>query len=114
MKLSVLERVLLGGMMAMYKGSFINLKLVRKGREAISFNDEENLKLSFVSLDGKVTWDPKASIEFQEVEIDLSQTIINIIKDMLQKLNAEEALTEQHFSLYEKFMLVYEPLKFVK
>ena len=104
MKLSVLERVLLGMMMATYKGNFTNLKLIREGREAISFSDEENTRLKFIEANGQIRWDLEASIKFQAAEINFSQTVTNIIKEMLQKLNAEEQLTDQHFSLYEKFI----------
>ena len=104
MKFSVMERVLLGAMMANYKGSFTNLKLLRKGREAVSFNDEENHALKFVEADGNLTWDPEASIAMQAVEIDFDVTVTNIIKGMIQKLNDAEELSEQHFSLCEKFL----------
>ena len=105
MKFSVLERVLLGGMMAGYKGSFTNLKLIRKGREALSFTDEENQKLNFEEANGQIKWNPEASIAMQAVEINFDLTVTNVIKGMLQKLNEAEQLTEQHFSLCEKFLI---------
>lgn len=104
MKLNVMERVLLGNMMAAYQGNFTNLKLVREGREALSFNEEENEKLTFVQAGQSITWNPKASLEFQDVEFNLGENITSIIKTMLTKLNDTEQLTEQHFSIYEKFM----------
>ena len=105
MKLSVVERVLLGGMMSMYQGSFTNLKLIREGREVVSFKDAEVTKLKFVGAGGTISWNPEAALEIGDVEIDFSLTVFNIIKGMILKLNDEEKLTEQHFSLYEKFML---------
>jgi len=105
MKLSVLERVLLGGMLADYRGSFTNLKIVRVGREALSFTEDELAKLKIVQKDDNVTWNPEASLEFQDVEILVSETMTNVIKGMLEKLNKEEKLTDQHFSLYEKFII---------
>ena len=107
MKLNVIERVLLGGMMASYQGSFTNLKLVREGREALSFNEEENKSLTFATVGNSITWNPEASIQYDSVDITLGDEVYKIIKDLLQKLNEEAKLTEQHFSLYEKFM---EPL----
>jgi hypothetical protein len=104
MKLSVIERVLLGGMLSTYQGSFTNLKLVREGREALSFNEEENRLLGFNFTDDNISWNPTAALQFQDVEIKLGDNITSIIKDMLMKLNEEEKLTEQHFSLYEKFI----------
>ena len=104
MKLSVVERVLLGGILSTYQGSFTNLKLVREGREALSFNEEENRLLEFNLTDDNISWNPMAALQFQDVEIELGDNITSIIKDMLLKLNEEEKLTEQHFSIYEKFM----------
>jgi len=105
MKLSVIERVLLGGMMANYQGNFINLKLVREGREAISFNEEENRELKFKQEGNQMLWDQMASIKFQAVEVPLGEAVTKIIKELLTKLNDEAKLTDNHFSLYEKFMI---------
>ena len=98
-----MERVLLGGMLAEYKGDFLSLKLVREGREAISFNAEELKKLDFKQDGGKVSWIPEAADEIGEVEIELNGTITPIIKGLLKQLNDRRQLTENHFSLYEKF-----------
>jgi len=104
MKLNVVERVLLGGMMVSYKGNFVNLKLVREGREALSFNEEENRDLKFTANGNQMNWDPEASLKYQDVEINLGDNVSSIIKKMLIDLNEKEELTEQHFSLYEKFI----------
>ena len=104
MKLSVIERMMLGGLMTNYQGSFVNLKLVREGREALSFNEEENKDLTFVKVGNNMTWNMEASIKYQAVDITLGSEITKIIKELLQKLNDEAKLTEQHLSIYEKFM----------
>ena len=105
MRLSVIERVLLGGMMANYQGTFTNLKIIREGREVISFNDDELTKLKLVEGDGKVEWNPQAALEIGSVEIDFSETITKVIKRIFVKLNDDQKLTEQHFSLCEKFLI---------
>jgi len=106
MELNVIERVLLGEMMANYQGNFTNLKLVREGREMLSFNEEEIRELKFDHGDGgSVTWDPIASVKYQAVEVPLGESVNNIIKELLTKLNDEAKLTDNHFSLYEKFMI---------
>jgi len=104
MKLSVIERVLLGGMMAEYKGDFVTLKLIREGREAISFNDEENKKLGFAQNGSSLSWNPTAAEEIGEVEVKLNDAISEVIKKLLIGLNDQRQLTENHFSLYEKFI----------
>jgi hypothetical protein len=104
MKLSVVERVLLGAMMATYKGTFVNIKLVREGREALSFNEEENAALNFVQAGEQLTWDPDAAVKYISVDIILGKNVTKIIKEILQKLNDDASLTEQDFSIYEKFV----------
>ena len=114
MILSVIERVLLGGLMAGYKGSFTNLKLVREGREALSFNEEELAELMFVQGTGTLTWNPEPAIKYQAVEIPLGENVTGIIKGILEDLNTKSELTDQHFSLYEKFVVPTETLQVVK
>jgi len=105
MKLTVIERVLLGGIMSTYQGTFTNLKIIREGREAISFKDDELMKLKFEEGDGTVKWNPQAALEIGAVEVNFSETITNIIKGIFIKLNDEQKLTDQHFSLCEKFLI---------
>ena len=104
MKLSVLERILLGNLLASQEGNFATLKLVRKAREALSFNDEENKKLGFVQDGQQLKWGLDAAIELAEVEIGFSDTVNLLIRKILKDLNDQAKLTDQHFSLYEKFM----------
>jgi len=104
MKLNVLERVLLGGMMTGYQGSFVNLKLIREGRESLSFNEEETKDLTFTQTGDQLRWNIEASLKYQAVDIQLGSAVIEIIKELLQKLNDDAKLTEQHLSIYEKFM----------
>ena len=105
MKLSVIERFLLGQMMGNYQGNFTNLKLVREGREALSFNEEEIRELKFVQEGNQMQWNSMAAIKYQAVEVPIGENVTSIIKDMLRKLNDDAQLTDQHFSLYEKFMI---------
>lgn len=104
MEFNVLERVIIGSMLVAYQGNFTTLKLVREGREALSFNEDENRKLKFIQNGNNTTWNPEASLELQSVEINLGETVTSIIKTMLVKLNDEAKLTEEHFSIYEKFV----------
>lgn len=100
MKLTVMERLSLLGMLP-NEGSFHNLKLIRVARENLSFNDKENKALKFKQVGEQITWDQEAAIE---KEVKLGEMAVDIIKKSLQKLDKEEKLHEQHFSLYEKFV----------
>ena len=53
MKLSVLERLLVMGLLPR-ESNFTNLKILRVAREALSFNDEENGLLNF-RIEGEQT-----------------------------------------------------------
>lgn len=104
MRLAVIERVLLGGMLALHKDNFTILKQVREAREAVSFNDIENAKLKMVQLGNDTQWNPEAAIEIGEVEIEFAEPMIEIIRKTLKDLNDQAQLTDQHFTLYEKFV----------
>ena len=104
MNLSVSDRVLLGNLLSAYKGSFANLKVIREGRESLSFSDEELTDLNFVEANGQVQWNLKASEKYQSVDIEFSNTVIEIIRNELLKLNDQSQLTMQYFSLYETFV----------
>jgi len=104
MKLNVLERILLGNMLSKCESDFTTLRLVRQVRETLSFSDREAKMLNFIP-DGKtLNWNPAADLEIGEVEILISDTVAGIIKKMLTDLNDAAKLTEQFFSLYEKFI----------
>ena len=101
MKLSVLERILLSQILPV-EGSFTNLKLLRVAKEELSFTDEENKKLAFQQKGNTMLWD---TTKEEILEITLSDVVIKLIQTALEKLNKEEKLTEQHITLYEKFII---------
>ncbi len=104
MRLAVLERVLLGGLLAEHKDSFLVLKQVREAREALSFNDIEKAKLKLITVGDQVQWDAVAADELGEVEIELANSITEVTKRTLKTLNDNSQLSDQHFTLYEKFI----------
>lgn len=105
MKLTIAERFVLGDILSAYVGKFELLKIVRKGRELLSFTPEEAEKLNFQTQGNIVNWDPKASKEIGEVEIDVNPIVADLIKTSLNKLNDSAQLSDRHFSVYEKFVL---------
>ena len=105
MKLNVLERILLGNMLAGREGNFITLKLIRSFREEISFTEVENKALKFKVEGNVMLWDNTSATSIGEVEFEVGEVVINIIKSVLTELNDKAKLTEQHFSLYEKFFV---------
>ncbi len=104
MNLTVLERLLLIDLLPK-EGNHTNLKLIRVGKETLSFNDIENEKLNFVQNSDQVVWDPIAAIDIDaHTDIKLGEVVTGMIVKRLKSLDGEEKLKEEHFSLYEKFI----------
>ncbi len=135
--LNVLERVLLVGVLPK-EGSFQNLKLLRLTKEDLSFGEEENRALQFRQMGQMLVWntikvtdiatgqtvkapndvlikmvdkDP-TTFEVQpacpDKEIYFGETIEKLIVKALADLDKAEKITEEHYSLYEKFMEGHE------
>jgi hypothetical protein len=102
MRLTVLERIVLLGVLP-GEGNFITLKIVRQLREALSFTEEELKDLSLQQVGEQVTWNAAAA-DPEGTEISIGEKATDLIVESLKKLNEENKLTQQHFSLYEKFV----------
>ncbi len=105
MKFTVLERFVLSSILPAEE-SFATLKLVRKAKENLSFNDIENQKLKIRQDGEQVIWDQQAAIEIDKnaAEVELGDTVTQLIVDALKKLDEEKKLKDEHFSLFEKFV----------
>lgn len=101
-ELTVLERLILLNVLPK-EGDFTTLKLLRKLRENLSFDEEEHKVLNFVQDGDQITWSvPAAAKVVKRIQIGEKQH--DLIHDALKKLNDEKKLTEQHLTLYEKFV----------
>ena len=101
MKLNVLERLLLGGVIPA-EGNLVTLKLIRQLREDLSFTAEEHKHFGFVEEGEKIKWNPEYASE--EKEIEINDVMLGVIKNQLKQMDKAEKLTENHLSLWEKFM----------
>jgi len=99
-ELTVIERLVLLNILPK-EGDFTTIKLVRKLRENLSFDEDEHKKLNFVQEGGQVRWNQDA---LANKRINIGEKMADIIHDALKKLNDEKKLTDEHFSLYEKFV----------
>jgi len=101
MKLSVHERLLLLNLLPA-TGDITSIKLLRKVKEDLSFNEKENKDLGFVQ-DGEILrWNSeKGNVE---KDVTIGEIITELIKTELKKMNEEKKLTDQHISIYEKFI----------
>jgi len=99
-ELSVLERLVLLGILPK-EGDFTTLKLVRKLRENLSFDEGEHEKLKFVQDGDQVRWNETA---LEPKHVAIGEKMRDVIIGALKKLDDEKKLREEHFSLYEKFV----------
>jgi len=99
MKLSILERILLSQLLPA-QGTFQTLKLLRVLKEDLSFTEAENKTLEFKQDGDTLQWKENG----KQVEIKIGDTMNEIIVKELKELDESAKLTDQHFSLYEKFI----------
>ncbi|KKL03953.1 hypothetical protein LCGC14_2620930 [marine sediment metagenome] len=106
MKFTVMERFVLSSILPAEE-SFATLKLVRKAKENLSFNDIENQKLNIRQDGEQVIWDMQAAIEVDKnaAEVELGDTVTQLVVEALKKLDSEKKLKDEHFSLFEKFCI---------
>ena len=99
-ELAVVERLVLLNILPK-EGDFTTIKLLRKLRENLSFDEDEHKKLNFVQDGDQVRWNQEA---LSDKRIQIGEKQADIIQSALEKLNDEKKLTDEHFSLYEKFV----------
>lgn len=99
-KLNVLERLVLSNVLPK-EGNFTTLRLVRLLREALSFDELEHKKLGFIQDGDQVKWNEKAKVV---KGFKIGEKMMDLISETLKKLDKEEKLRDEHFSLYEKFV----------
>jgi hypothetical protein len=100
MELTVKERLVLMNMLPK-EANFTTLKIMRKFNEALSFNEAEHKALNFRTEGDKLSWD-FTMIVTKDVEVGDFAT--ELIRAHLKKLDKDNKLTEDHFSLFEKFV----------
>jgi hypothetical protein len=99
-KLDVLERLMLLQVLPK-EGNYSNLKALRVVREKLAFTAAENKALAFREEQGMLRWNPDA---VPVKEIFFGEILEGLIVKALKEMNKQEKLTQDHFSLYEKFV----------
>ena len=129
MKLTVMERLVLQNILPQ-AGDFITLKLVRKLKEALAFSEKEIALIDFknqwvcpkckktelasempkcadcdvyMTLGGQVHWDDEKAKKVVK-DVFMGAKMMALCETTLKKLSDEQKLTEQHMSLYAKFV----------
>jgi len=107
MKLTVSERINTLSLLPS-EGNFATLKVLNELKLNLSFTEKEIIELNVKATptaDSKIqyTWDAKK--EAKEVEIKIGEVSEKIIIDALKNLDKSNKLTNDHYSIYEKFVL---------
>ena len=101
-EMTVLERLVLLNILPK-EGDFTTIKLMRKLRESLSFDEDELKKIEFVQDGDQTRWNEKNASTIMK-QIQIGEKMTDIVHDALKKLNDEKKLTNEHLSLYEKFV----------
>lgn len=105
-KLNLFERIVVMSLLPK-EGSFITLKIIRDLQMELAPTEEEAALSGLVDLE---TGGIKAENWFavKEKEIVFGDIAKGLVVDALKKLDDEEKLRDEHFSLYEKFIILPE------
>lgn len=103
MKLTVNERLMVMGMLPK-EGDFATWKIIRNLRTGCGFDEEELAALDLKHEGESIHWKVEGvPAEILNKEIPIGPRAVKLIAEILEKMNTDKKLTEQHFSLYEKF-----------
>lgn len=100
MKLNISERLTILQILPI-EGNFVTLNIILNLRKALAPTEEDYKKYDLVQKGDKVSWNDKGN---EEVEIEIGEKATDIIVESLEKLDKDKKLTNQHFSVYKKFI----------
>lgn len=111
MKLEVHERLALLTLLPK-EGDYAALKTIRRAREMLSFTPDE-IKFYEMSTSLDAAGKPQthwSAVKNAEAILDapIDEYTTNVIRDKLAALNKAKKLTEEHMSIYEKFVVDYK------
>ncbi len=89
--------------------NYAALKELRKAREVIALTPDEIIEFEFVETPTghgsvSITWN---TAKEREKDIPLDEYVTTSIQSILSKLDKEKKLSDQTFSLFEKFVTEY-------
>lgn len=99
-KLNVSERISLMKVLPL-EGNFLTLKVLRGLNDALGIAEADFKKFEIKQVDGLISWGDEGK---KEVEVEIGDKAAEIVKETLAKLSEENKLTQQLFSVYEKFI----------
>ena len=81
--------------------NFVLLKIIRTLRQDLSFSEDEIKEFDIKPDEKGVNWNPANE---KEKDINIGEMATQIIVKQLHDLDKAEKLTENHLSLWEKFI----------
>lgn len=100
MKLNLIERFTIQKILPS-EGNFLTLKILNSLRMSLALSEDEIKEFEIVQDGGKISWNEKG---LEERELDIGEKATDLIVTALKELNEKKKLTNEHFSLYEKFV----------
>jgi len=103
-KLNLFERVVVMSLLPA-EGSFLTLKIVRELQMELAPSEEE---AALAGLEDLLTGGIRAENWFavEEKEVIFGDIALGLVVDTLKKLNDEEKLLNDHYTIYEKFIII--------
>lgn len=100
MKLNLLERIKALQVLPA-QGNIVTLRIVHDLQQMLSPSEQEIAEWQIKTGTTQITWDPIADTA---KDFAIGDTAKQIIAEALKALDAQEALTQEHISLYCKFV----------
>jgi hypothetical protein len=101
-KFTIRERLLLLPILP-HEGSITDLRIIRELREALTFSEAEHAELGIQHEDnGIVRWNPEKNDATKDIEV--GSVARKVIAKALKRASDQEALSEAHIPLYERFV----------
>ena len=100
MELNVFERLMLLSILPQ-EGNFVTLKVLRELKSNLALGEKELKEFEVIQEGEQVKWNIKGN---EELEIEIGEKATDIVIEALKQLDKDKKLTEQYFSLYEKFV----------
>ena len=87
------------------EGNYLALKTANDVREKVTLTDadQDAIELNVNQETGALQWNPQKAKEV-ELDAELTPRAVVMIEDALKKLEKDQKLTNDHISLYEKFV----------
>ena len=102
MKLNLMERLVALSILPIH-GNITTLRIIDDLKVALSPTEKEHKDCEIVDEENQpIRWNTKEGLV--AVDIPIGEKATDIIVDALKSLDAEQKLTKDHVSLYEKFI----------